>query len=184
MFFNLNTLPQLQDLRWNVGTVLGQKVDVGGLNHYYLQKHVEKLKILYLEFWTIHNIEIHTDGTRTIEFSLNGNTGFFITVTKENKFIDIKKTGFYVSGKKSLPYQIERENYDQFVTENLNKFEQYFKTKNATFPEPYYMDLIKKADDTFENSFIFHYKSGSNWLSFYTEEYNHKKTEELRKLIY
>jgi hypothetical protein len=52
-----------------------------------------------------------------------------------------------------------------------------------SLPHPFWIDLFKTPENSIEESFIFHYKSGSNWLPFYTPEYNQKKTAEMRKLI-
>ena len=48
------------------------------------------------------------------------------------------------------------------------------------FPRPYSVDMLKVEDKPF---FLFHYKSASNYPSFYTPEYNHLKTEALCKLL-
>jgi len=183
MFFNMNTLPSPEKMRWDTGSVLGNKVDVGGMNHFYLQEHVENLKVLRLEMWNLENIENNTDGSRTILCNLNGNVRFEIHITKDNALINLTTKDFFVSDKKSLPYQSERENYYNFIKDNFLAFEQYLKNKNADFPKPFWMDLFKTENADIADSFVFHYKSGSNWLPFYTEEYNKKKTEELRKLL-
>ncbi|MFA6524252.1 MAG: hypothetical protein WC264_02670 [Candidatus Paceibacterota bacterium] len=184
MFFNMNMLPNPQTIKWNTGSVLGNKVDVGGMNHFYLEKYKEKIKILYLEMWNLEDIENNIDGIKTIKCNLNGNIRFVIQITKDNKLIDIKTTDFFISDKKSFPYQKEKEDYYNFIIKNFLAFESYLKNKNTSFPKPFWMDLFRTANTDFTESFIFHYKSGGNWLPFYTEEYNKKKTEELHKLLY
>jgi hypothetical protein len=52
--------------------------------------------------------------------------------------------------------------------------------KDYSFPRPYSFDMFKMKDTPF---FVFHYKSASNYPSFYTPEYNKEKTEALCKLL-
>jgi hypothetical protein len=49
-----------------------------------------------------------------------------------------------------------------------------------SFPKPYSVDMFKMKDTPF---FVFHYKSASNYPSFYTPEYNRLKTQALCKLL-
>lgn len=49
MLWNFGSLPHPEELRWDVGYALG--ADVGGLNHFYLQKH--NPKVLELEMFTL-----------------------------------------------------------------------------------------------------------------------------------
>ena len=55
--------------------------------------------------------------------------------------------------------------------------------RGALFPHPVWIDLIKTQNQEIKESFIFHYKSGSNYQPFATPEYNEKKTQELTKLL-
>lgn len=50
MYFNMDTLPSPESLKWAVEYSL-KDTDVGGLNHYYLQEHQPKVK--ELEMWTL-----------------------------------------------------------------------------------------------------------------------------------
>lgn len=183
MFFNMNTLPFINELKWDTGKILGYGVDVGGLNHFYLEKFKDRLKCLYLEMWNLEDIKINDDGTKTIECCLNGNIRFIIHTTSSNELITITTDNFFISDKKSFPYQSEKENYYDFITQNFVAFEAYLQNKNTIFPRPYWMDLFRVTNTKIDESFIFHYKSGGNWLPFYTEEYNNKKTAELMKII-
>jgi hypothetical protein len=49
MLFNMDTIPDPWEMKWDVGYSLG--ADVGGLNHFYLQKY--NPKVLELEMWTL-----------------------------------------------------------------------------------------------------------------------------------
>jgi len=183
MFFNMNSLPNPGELNWDTGKIHGHKVDVGGKSHNYLEKFKNRIKILYLEMWNLEDIEVNPNKTKTLKCSLNGNVRFVIKLTKENKLIDVVTNDFFLSDKKSLPYQFERKNYYNFIADTFIKFESYLKNMKLKFPHPFWVDLINIHRDPFENSFVFHYKSGSNWLPFYTPGYNRKKTEQLHRLV-
>lgn len=51
--------------------------------------------------------------------------------------------------------------------------------KKYDFPHPYSFDLLSANN----KPFVFHYKSASNYPSFYTPDYNIKKTEALCKIL-
>jgi hypothetical protein len=51
------------------------------------------------------------------------------------------------------------------------------------FPLPYAVDKICVKGEPIEDSFAFHYKSGSNYTNFATPEYNRLKTVALFKLF-
>ncbi len=51
--------------------------------------------------------------------------------------------------------------------------------KKYNFPRPYSFDIFR----TLNKTFVFHYKSASNYPSFYTKDYNKLKTEALKKIL-
>ena len=183
MLFNMNTLPNPEELVWDTGSVLGHHVDVGGLNHYYLSKYKDRIHILNLEMYTLDKIILNTDGTKTITGSINGNAKISINLTCDSKLIELNTPDFHISETRFFPYQEARKNFHELIAENYIKFEEYLNNKNIKFPDPPYIDLIKTDRSNFEDCFIFHYKSGSNWLGFATEKYNQKKTEMLCELM-
>lgn len=183
MCFNMNTLPNPSELVWDAGSVLGYGVDVGGLNHYYLKKYEEDIKILYLEMWNLQEVEHNEEGEKIVTCNLNGNIKFLLKFSPLGRLIDVDTTDHFISNTRSFPYQQERPDYYSEIASNFTKFEAFLDNKNITFPKPYYIDLFKTNGAKFEDCFIFHYKSGSNWLDFQTDEYNEKKTQQLHKLI-
>ncbi len=127
MYFNMETLPQPKELKWQVDYSV-KDTDVGGLNHFYLETY--NPKVIYLEMWTL----IDED-----KFSYNG-----------------KDCG-----------------YDKSF-ETLKAI-----AHSYNFPRPYSFDILCTAS----TSFVYHYKSASNYPEFYTEDYNFKKTKALCELL-
>lgn len=129
MYFNMDTLPHPEDLKWEVNYLI-RGTDVGGQNHHYLKDYAPKVQ--ELEMWTL---------------------------------IDDFKSGF--NGEQT---NIWEENYQSM----------WHLARNNEFPHPYSFDTLKLEN---EKPFIFHYKSASNYPTFYTPEYNRLKTLALKKLL-
>ncbi len=183
MIFNMNTLPNPIELKWDTGIIFGNRVDVGGLNHYYLSKYENRIRILNLEMWTLNDIDYRDNNIKNIKGSINGNAQLSLSIDKDNKLIEFNINDIHLSRNRLFPYQKENEKYGEIVKNNYIEFEKYIKDNNLNFPKPIYIDLIKTYESKFNDCFILHYKSGSNWLNFSTKEYNHKKTEALVYLM-
>jgi beta-1,4-mannosyl-glycoprotein beta-1,4-N-acetylglucosaminyltransferase len=181
MFFNMNTLPHLDELVWQPGSVLGHRVDVGGLNHHYLKKY--PIKTLYLEMWNMEDVT-EENGVKKIMCSINGNIRFTLRLDAGGKLLDISTKDPYISASRSFPYQPEYQNYYEMIKNNFLYIENFFKSKKLDLPHPFWFDFFKTVNDPIEKSFIYHYKSAGNWLPFYTEEYNRKKTRQLYEMLY
>jgi len=177
-----------KEIDWDLGTIKGHRTDIGGYSHYYLEKYMNQLNILYLEFWNVG--DILEDGKRKVFplAHLNGNARFdFIlegNVCKEFKPGNNGEDSLLLGGaNKVLPYEREREDYQQYIIDNFLEAERFLIDRGVNFPHPIWIDLIKTQDQQIKESFIFHYKSGSNYQPFATPEYNSAKTQELRKLL-
>ncbi len=183
LFFNMNTMPEPETFSFGLGTVEGEKVDVGGLSYYYLKKNEARLRVLYLEILGLQDVLYLPNGEKTLQCGLNVNTGFSIRLSSQNEVIDITHSNFLFSKTRSFPHEKEREEYNVYLAKTFLSFEHYLRDRAIDLPHPYWVDLLKVADTEFNESFIFHYKSGSNWLPFYTDAYNQKKTAALRKFL-
>jgi beta-1,4-mannosyl-glycoprotein beta-1,4-N-acetylglucosaminyltransferase len=181
MFFNMNTLPNVDELTWQTGSVLGHRVDVGGLNHHYLKKY--SIKTLYLEMWNLEDVIVDEKGKKIL-CSINGNIRFELLLDKENRLLNISTKDPFISTKRSFPYQPEYENYYEMIRSNFLKIEEHLKINKLDLPHPYWFDFFKTVNDPIEKSFIFHYKSAGNWLPFYTEAYNKQKTRQLYEMLH
>lgn len=111
MYFNMDTLPYPERLKWQVDYSL-KDTDVGGLNHFYLQEH--KLKIQELEMWTL----IDKD-----KYSFNG-----IDSERKPEHIEMEKIAlskpfdiFKCKGKDFVLHYKSASNYPDFYTPEYNK---------------------------------------------------------------
>lgn len=184
VFANMAELPSSLELDWFCGKVLGEGVDVGGQGHFYLEKFKKDLNVLFLEAWNMSDIEKTNPAInlRTFKTHLNGNARFNITL-KEKEVLKMMKLDTHLSKKRTFPYQNEVENYEQLVVSNFLEIEEWINKNGLEFPKPTWFDLIKTRDQKIQDSFVFHYKSGSNYNSFSTAEYNTLKTVALNKLL-
>ncbi len=183
MFFNMDTLPNVHEMTWEPGVVLGERVDVGGYNHFYMEKYKDKIRILFLEMWNLESGE-ETPTGKKIAGSINGNIRFELVLDKENKLISITTKDRHISDKKSFPYQPEREDYHELIKSNLLKVWGRLRELDLDLPKPFWIDFFKVHSAPIEDAFIFHYKSGGNWLPFYTDAYNKQKTRQLYKMLH
>ena len=181
MFFNLDTLPDAAMLKWDTGTVSGHTVDVGGLNHYYLEKHGASLRILYLEMWNLEDTGHLPSGAKTMAFCINGNARYAAELDSDNAIVKIETADPHVSDMRSFPYQQDEPRYHANLVADFSAFEE--RALRFGFPQPFSIDLFKTAGADLAEAFVFHYKSRSNWVSFYTQEYNRQKTEALLRLL-
>ena len=183
MFFNMDTLPSPEELRWEPGSMHGYKVDVGGLTSHYIQKHTPELKICYMEMWNLEDIIHFPSGNKQILCSLNGNIRFVIDYDPRNTMIQVQTKDPFLSRKKLFPYQKEQSDFFEYISKKFLEFELVLSQEKLELPHPFWIDFFNTADSPLTESFIFHYKSGSNWLPFSTDEYNAQKTRAVAQFI-
>jgi hypothetical protein len=176
-------IPSPKELNWDSGFVLGEETDVGGFGHFYLESYKNFLDILYIEFWNVASFYEEGANKYFNNAHLNGNARFNFYI--ENDIIqEFKLDGNIFQPKnKIFNYESEKEDYVKYVVDNFLDMIYFLKQKNINFPQPMWCDFIKLMDDKISNSFIFHYKSGSNYQPFSTKVYNETKTEQLHKLL-
>jgi hypothetical protein len=170
---DIPNMPNPEEMDWGCGEVLGERVDVGGQGHYYLKKYQDQLKTLNIEQWGVLD-----DRGDDIEVSVNGCAQFFINL--EEMSIDVKNR--QASDHNTFDHQSPRDNYWDYFSDNF--IDIINETKKTGFPKPTFVDFLKlEKDDTIKESFIFHYKAGSNYMAWANSVYNSKKTEAFTKLL-
>jgi hypothetical protein len=169
-------LPDAFNMRWGNGIVCGTPTDVGGELHYYRERYKSELKELYIDMWGIL-----VDTEQFEEVCINGCAQYFVNFN-EKQLRARDPQALMPPNKKTFPHQTEREDYWNYFYTNYDKIKKLINAYN--FPKPSYIDLIKleSADDISE-SFIFHYKSASNYQPWATEEYNANKTNALKTFL-
>lgn len=171
---NIPNMPNPKEMNWGCGLVNNIPVDVGGQGHFYLKKYKNNLKSLYLSQFAI----LEDMNLNSIKTNLNGSFDIFIDIQSNKVNIPVKP----YSDKKIFPHEIERENIWNYPLSFL--FSMLKWTNKFNFPKPTFVDLIKvENDDSIDQSFIFHYKAGSNYMPWATQEYNELKTESLFKVL-
>ena len=170
---DIPNMPNPEEMNWGCGQVEGTRVDVGGQGHYYLIKYKDELRTLNIEQWGVLD-----DRKVPIEVNINGCAQFFIDL--QNKSIEIKNRQH--SDTKTFEHQEDREDYWDYFSENFINIIR--ETSKYDFPKPTFIDFLKlEKSDTIKESFIFHYKAGSNYMPWANDTYNNAKTVAFTKLL-
>ena len=136
----------------------------------------------YLHEYSIREM-VSSANNKHIRFILNGNIDYHISIDHENNLESFVHTmGDKVSDTKSFPHEEDNDDYPSYIKNKTLQIIDLFEKNEANFPYPQHIAFI---GETGENSdfFICHYKSGSNYLEFSTDEYNKLKTEALLKIL-
>jgi hypothetical protein len=177
---DLEKQPALKELDWNFGDVHGTETDVGGFMSDFLKQH--QFDNHYLHEYSIREM-VSSDNNKHIRFILNGNIDYHISIDHENNLESFVHTmGDKVSDTKSFPHEEDNDDYPSYIKNKTLQIIDLFEKNEANFPYPQHIAFI---GETGENSdfFICHYKSGSNYLEFSTDDYNRLKTEALLKIL-
>lgn len=182
---NLKQSPVLREIDWHPGMVDGHNLDVGGRSTWLLKSNPQLKKKTVAEF-SIREIFDHERGKRVhliLDYSMN-----YEMIIGGNKLLDLKRTGghgfkegFVFPENKSFPHEIEKENYKEYLFKKTVKILDIIEKSKADLPFPQHIAFLGFNDE--KDFIILHYKSGSNYLDFYTEDYNQRKTQGLKKII-
>lgn len=181
IFMARASTPGLSEMDWFCGTVNGHKVDVGGQTHHFLKNYPDTRKKV-IEVYNIVALNSNTDA-RFVDCHLNGNFRWtFVTHYRSNHVQVANPTTELARGQKLLPYMIDDESRIQriygIIDEMCNAAQEH------GFPTPVWFDFVGHEDSkSLSDCFIFHYKSGSNYMGFSNQEYNRLKTRALRSLL-
>lgn len=175
IFADIPNMPNPHEMTWGDGIVDGIPTDVGGELHYYLKKYKNELRSLYIDMWGLL-----VDTEEYEECNINGCAQYYLNFKDKN--IKILNNHEFYSNKKSFPHQSDIENYWDILFDNFKKIKNI--TNQYNFPKPTYVDFIKlEKEQDITKSFVFHYKSASNYQTWATEEYNVNKTKALKTFL-
>jgi hypothetical protein len=178
VFVKPHELPNPENVSWGCGQIEGIAVDVGGEAHMYLERNKKEIKERYIDQWGLL-----VDTQPPFEINYSGCGQMFANF--ETGEVEIRD--YQESNLRTFPHQKERENYWEYVYENVMII-----TKIAAenkFPRPTFVDFIKfeSDDNLLQDAFIFHYKNASNtlpWMKGNTgDQYNQYKTIALQNLL-
>lgn len=175
---DIPNMPNPEKMTWGPGMVNNIETDVGGELHHYLEHHKSELKTLYIDMWGL----LDDRNTTKKEFCINGCAQYFIDDLTNKLYRTDPQALLPEENNKTFPHQMDRENYWNYFYEIYNNIKKF--TQQFNFPKPTYIDFIKteKENDIF-NSFIIHYKSGSNYQPWANSEYNDEKTKIFQTLF-
>ena len=182
---NLKKSPVLRTIDWHPGMVEGHNLDVGGRTTWLLKENPQLKKRTVAEF-SIREIFDHDPGKRIhliLDYSMN-----YELIIDEGKLLDLRRTGghgfqegFVFPDNKSFPHETEKENYGDYLFKKTKKVFDILEDSESDLPFPQHIAFLGFNDE--EDFCILHYKSGSNYLDFSTNDYNQRKTEGLKKIL-
>lgn len=180
VFVKPQEIPNPEEVSWGCGYINGTAVDVGGEACHYLEKYKKELKTLYLDQWGLL-----VDNSTPYELSLNGCAQYFGDFSEPNTFnVQAGESqALPPPATKTFPHQKDRgEYYWEYFYDNYMEILEIVEENG--FPKPTFIDFLKlEKDDSITKSFVFHYKAGSNYMPWATEEYNQEKTKAFHKLL-
>jgi hypothetical protein len=178
VFAKPHELPNPESISWGCGHVDGIAVDVGGEAHTYLEENKEKIKEKYIDQWGLL-----VDLEAPFEINYSG-CGQMIADFQRG---EVEIRDYQESNLRTFPHQTERENYWEYVYNNIMTIIKV--AEENQFPRPTFVDFIKFETDNnlLQDAFVFHYKNASNTLPWMKGEtglqYNHFKTQALQNLL-
>lgn len=180
VIFNFERNPLLKTINWHPGHVNGIPCDVGGQNHFDLIRILPKVDN-YIEEYSIYDIKNKVDSIG-IEYIQNGNINYDVELFHDHTIKSIThRGGDPPVDNKSFPHEIRHENLKEYVYKRTVSILELLENFNVNLPDPKHIGFIGFAKE--KKFFILHYKSGSNYLSFSTKDYNDRKTFEIMKIL-
>jgi hypothetical protein len=183
---NLKRAPKLKELNWHAGYIEGvehEGLDVGGQTHYSLLNNNFESNII--EEYSIYEYNI-INSNKELHFILNGNINYKIEFDSNNILVEFKHIGGdKLKPNKSFPHEdhheLDVDDYSDYLSKRALSIIKILEDNNVELPNPKHIGFIgfSKSNDFF----ILHYKSGSNYLNFSTDEYNRLKTEAVKKIL-
>ena len=163
IFLDPKNIPNKDQFDLSLGYAGGVKVDTAGKTKDYFANN--KIDVNYLEMWTVENFNEHE-----LKVNLNGNIAF-----------TLNRDGSTILYDKFFPYELDRENYQEYIYHNYNYILE--KTAPCNFPtEHFVVQYMKLYNQEIEDSFIFHQLGGSNYIG-KSEAYMKQRFEATKKLL-
>jgi hypothetical protein len=166
---------RLQELEWSPGVSKGYATDVGGSSTNWLECAVRSTSSSELLVFGILQHSIDELNVLT-KVSLNGNW-----IAELNYSPEEDRSCFKSHDSLSLAARILRcrsEDIADVVTTKINEINALISLES--WPNPVWIDVLSAPEAAHEN-FIFHYKSGSNYLPWATDQYNIDKTKKMNE---
>jgi len=177
--FDTNKNKNLKNINWHMTPINGIPCDIGAQTHFFIEENKD-MKQLYFEEHSIYEIKRIDENKIFIHYCLNANSNYHLILDNSYELLSFKCLERYCDNK-TFEYEIDRENYQEYISEILkniiSKIEKYIEL----FPSPLRLGFVKKFDDPL--FFGIHYRSGANYLDYSTDSYNYKKTHALNQIL-
>jgi len=178
---NTKIVKEFKNHDWRYGLVEGFSTDVGGKSAKLIEYYKNSYRIEHFHTLSVLNSGKLDSDEFEFTLSLDGSWHANIRADIKGKMISILESDqnsslnvFFEQFKSvyDLEFQELIQSYLYFVIEYINKFD---------WPIPMHIEFLPFAKD---NPVVFHYKSGSNYQPFATSDYNFRKTEILKSIVY
>jgi len=177
--FDTNKNPKLKEINWHMTPIKGIACDVGAQTHFFIEENKD-MSQLFFEEHSIYEFKRIEDNKIFIHYCLNANSNYHIILDSSYELLDFKCLERY-SENKTFEYEIDKENYPEYIIDVLKKIIFRIEKYIDIFPSPLRLGFVKKFDDL--SFFGVHYRSGANYLDYSTDQYNYKKTYALEKIL-
>ena len=181
IILNLKKNPSLKTLDWHPGYINSHRLDVGGQTHHFIKNN--PLKGRYLTEFSIRDISDVENGEMKVHYIQDGSVNYTLMV-KNSELTSFEQTDGHLrnfSDFRSFPHEEERLDFKNYILERCLKIIGILDSSGSNLPKPEHIAFIGSHET--DEFYILHYKSGSNYLDFSTDEYNSKKTEGSKKII-
>jgi hypothetical protein len=166
---------------WRYGLVNGYSTDVGGKSTKLVHDYKNKYRVKHFHTLSVVSSGMLNKDEFEFMFTLDGSWHANIRTDLKGKLLSILESD------QNSSINIF---FEQFNSVNDLKFLDLVQSHlyylinfigSYDWPLPLYIEFLPLSAD---NPVVFHYKSGSNYQSFATSDYNFKKTEILKSIIY
>lgn len=176
---NIKRNKNLLNLNWHPGSVNGVACDVGGQAHYDLINNNFETRII--EEYSIRDIKYDLN-SNYIEYIQNGNINYRLVTDKNFNLINFNQIGGdKIFNNKSFIHENDFQDHSSYILRRTKSMVDILYKYNMNLPDPKHIGFIGFIES--DEYFILHYKSGSNYLNFTTDNYNYLKTEEVKKIL-
>ena len=166
---------------WRYGKIYGFSTDVGGKANNIVKEYSKKYRIKHMHTLSILTSGLSdTDAEIQLSLTLDGSYNFDILANLQGEITKVYE-GLESSSLNTFFPFFESASDPEFL-KYLQSFV-YFAMKfilSFDWPKPLYIEFLPFTDT---EPFLIHYKSGSNYQAFATDDYNYIKTRIVKSIL-
>jgi hypothetical protein len=166
---------------WRYGNVEGFSTDVGGKSSTIVAGYAKKYRIKH-----VNTLSISTNGTEKLgaltkfSLSINGGKNLLVSTNYNGLIINLVEyeSESHISTFLPRVKSINDSEFLEFLQNFLNSVSKFI--IDIDWPQPLFIEFLPFVDSA---PIVIHYKSGSNYQPFATDDYNYKKTVILKLIL-